>query len=159
MPARSIVTLGIVLGVVFGAWNVIVSVLNPVMDDTPLALLGFYGPMFGSWGYSGYRAFQRTGRLPHAAGTGALVAFGTFTVFTVIVIARMNVTLDTIVERPDWRNMVRTYADSGFDSFRAYANYVYLTGAPLKIVVASSIGAASGWIGGMVGAATHTSRR
>jgi len=92
-----------------------------------------------------------TNRLPRAAAARALVAFATFTVLTVIVIARMDVTLGTIVDRPDWRNMVANYPGSGFKSFRAYANYVYLTGAPFKIAVASTIGALRGLIGGVVG--------
>ena len=147
MSARALITLGSVLGLVFGTVNVVVSLLNPVIEDTPLTLLGFYGPMFAAWGLAGYRAFQRTHRLRHAAGAGALVALVTFTVLTVIVIARMNLSLDTIVERPDWRNMVAAYPSSGFDSFRAYANYVYLTGAPFKLFVASMIGLASGSTG------------
>ena len=155
MAARSVVTLGIVLGVVFGTVNIIVSVLDPVIEDTPLTLLGFYGPMFAAWGFAGYRTGQRTRRLTHSAGAGALIALATFTVLTSIVIARMNVTLDTIVDRPDWRNMVANYPASGFDSFRVYVNYVYLTGAPFKILVASAIGALSGLVGGIVAAAAR----
>jgi hypothetical protein len=47
--------------------------------------------------------------------------------------------------------MVANYRRSNFDSFRAYANYVYLTGAPFKIAVAATIGTGSGLIGGMMG--------
>jgi hypothetical protein len=156
MSARFVVTLGILFGLVFGAVNIVVSLLNPVIEDTPLTLLGFYGPMFAAWGFTGYRAFHRTRQLRHAAAAGALVALISFTVLTVVVVARMNLSLDTIVERPDWRNMVATYPQSGFDSFRAYANYVYLTGAPFKLLVASMIGLASGSMGGVVAAMRPT---
>jgi hypothetical protein len=50
---RQRVMLGAALGLIFGAWNVIVSVLAPLTDDTPLALLSFYGPMFAAWGFAG----------------------------------------------------------------------------------------------------------
>jgi len=78
MGARSVVTLGIVLGVVFGTVNIIVS-------------------------------------------------------------ARLA-------------DVVANYPASGFDSFRVYVNYVCLTGAPFKILVASAIGGLSGLVGGIVAA-------
>ena len=40
---------------------------------------------------------------------------------------------------------------SGFRSLRAYANYRYVTGAPLKILVATMIGAVTGSVGGLFG--------
>ena len=150
MNARSIITVGAVLGLIFGGWNALVSVLFPVIDDTPLTLLAFYGPMFAAWGVAGGRAFARSQRLSRAAVAGALVAFVTFAVFTAIVILRVNLTLETIVQRPDWPTMVANYPDSGFDSFRAYVNYTYVSGAPFKIGVASAIGAICGSIGGLV---------
>jgi len=64
--------------------------------------------------------------------------------------------LDPIVRRPDWQNMVARYPESGFESFRAYVNYIYLTGAPFKILVASMIGALSGFVGGVVSGAAST---
>jgi hypothetical protein len=143
-------TLGAALGVVFGLTNILVAALSPFMEDTPLALLSFYGPMFVAWGVTGREAFRRTRRVGQAAIAGGTVAFATFVVFTIIVVLRMNLTLDTIVERPDWRNMVANSRRSNFDSFRAYANYVYLTGAPFKIAVAATIGTVSGLIGGMM---------
>jgi hypothetical protein len=44
---------GLVLGFVFGTWNVVISILAPLMDDTPLTLASFYGPMFTAWGVAG----------------------------------------------------------------------------------------------------------
>ena len=137
----------------FGAWNVIVSVLAPRMDDTPLALLSFYGPMFVAWGYAGHAAYRRTQRLGRSVSAGAIAGLMTFIVLTTVVIARVNVALSVVSERPDWRNMVAGYPQSGFDSFRAYANYIYIVGAPFKIAVAATIGAACGFIGGMLRAA------
>jgi len=68
-------------------------------------------------------------------------------VLTVVVIARVNVFLDVTSQRPDWQNLMARYRSSGFSSLRAYANYIYFTGAPFKLLVASTIGALCGFIG------------
>ena len=141
---------GLVLGLVFGTWNVVISILVPLMDDTPLTLASFYGPMFTAWGVAGAAAYRRTRRLPRAALSGATVALVTLTVLTAIVIARVNLSLDLMSQRADWRNLVARFEESGFDSFRVYVNYVYITGAPFKLAVATAIGGAAGLVGGLV---------
>ena len=140
---------GLVLGLVFGTWNVVISILAPLMDDAPLSLASFYGPMFMAWGVAGGAAYRRTRRLPRAALSGATVALVTFIVLTAIVIARVNLSLDVMSQRPDWRNLVARFEESGFDSFRLYVNYVYITGAPFKLAVATAIGGAAGLVGGI----------
>jgi hypothetical protein len=140
---------GLVLGFVFGTWNVLISILAPLMDDTPLTLASFYGPMFTAWGVAGAAAYRRTRRLPRAALSGATVALVTFIVLTAIVIARVNLSLDVMSQRPDWRNLVARFGESGFDSFRLYINYVYVTGTPFKLAVATAIGGAAGLAGGL----------
>jgi hypothetical protein len=37
---------GFLIGILFGSWNVLYSWLFPLADDTPTALLAFYGPIF-----------------------------------------------------------------------------------------------------------------
>jgi hypothetical protein len=76
----------------------------------------------------------------------------TFIVLTAVVIARVNLSLDVMSQRPDWRNLVARFGESGFDSFRVYVNYVYFTGAPFKLAVATAIGGAAGLVGGLVSA-------
>jgi hypothetical protein len=141
---------GLVLGLVFGTWNVVMSILAPLMDDTLLTLASFYGPMFTAWGVAGGIAYRRTRRLPRAALSGAIVALVTFSVLTAIVITRVNLSVDLMSQRPDWRNLVARFEESGFDSFRLYVNYVYLTGTPFKLAVATAIGGAAGLVGGLV---------
>jgi hypothetical protein len=75
----------------------------------------------------------------------------TFVVLTAIVIARINLSMDTVSQRADWRNLVARDEGSGFHSLRGNVNYVSLTGAPFTIAVASAIGAATGVIGGVIG--------
>src|SRR5262249_42780191 len=60
------VLLGLILGAFFGLWNLIDSWVDPLADDTPSALLLFYGPMFTTWGLVGFGAARRTGRVSDA---------------------------------------------------------------------------------------------
>jgi hypothetical protein len=153
------VKLGIVVGAVFGVWNLLFTWIAPLAEDSPIALAGFYGPMFVIWGFAGFTAYRRTNRLSEAVKVGATVAFATFVVFDASAIVRVNLFLDTISQRSDWQNLVSNYQASDFESLRSYANYVYLTGAYLKILIASVIGAVSGLIGGLVGCVGRTNTR
>jgi len=87
---RRVLALGLLLGAGFGLWNLIATRLNPLAEDTPTALLLFYGPMFAIWGLAGFGASRRTGRLSYAIKVGATVAFVTFVVYTVAVMRRIN---------------------------------------------------------------------
>jgi hypothetical protein len=148
---RKMVTLGVLLGIGFGLWNLMATRLAPLAADSPAALLVFYGPMFAMWGLAGFGSSRRTGRLWDAVRVGAVLAFVTFVVFSFAVIVRVNLFLDALSQRSDWQNLMGRFQASGFESLRAYANYVYLTGAPFKILVASIIGAGTGLVGGIFG--------
>jgi hypothetical protein len=150
---------GLGLGVVFSTWNVIAARMSPLADDSAAALLMFYGPMFTAWGLVGFVAARRTRTLSSGAKAGAVVAFVTFAVFTAVVIVRVNLSLDTVSHRPDWQNLVDRFRESGSQSLRAYVNYVYLTGAPFKILVASAIGSSVGFVGGCCALAIGKSAR
>jgi hypothetical protein len=145
------VLFGLLLGAGFGLWNLIATGVDPLAEDTPIALLVFYGPMFAIWGLAGFGAFRRTGRLLDAVKVGATVACVTFVVFDFAAIIRVNMFLDAISQRADWQNLIVRFEASGFESLRVYANYVYVTGAPFKILVASMIGAGIGLVGGFFG--------
>src|SRR4051794_11342417 len=91
---RYAVLLGLILGAGFGLWNLVATRLNPQADDDLVPLLVFYGPMFTIWGIAGLGAARRTGRLLDAVWVGATVAFVTFVVYDLAVIARVNLFLD-----------------------------------------------------------------
>ena len=143
--------LGLLVGAAFGLWNLIATRLDPLAEDTPFALLVFYGPMFAIWGLAGFGAARRTGRLLDGVKVGVTVAFITFVVFVLAAFLRVNLFLDAISQRSDWQNLIARFQDSGFESLRAYVNYVGVIGAPFKILVASIIGAGTGLIGGFFG--------
>ena len=78
---------------------------------------------------------------------------------TSLVFARVNIFLEEIRGRLDWANLVATYPSSGFESFRAYANYIGVTGAPFKMLVATVIGTVFGVIGGLLAKLTGRAAR
>ena len=150
-PAR----LGLIIGITFGAWNLLWTWLRPLADDSIPALLAFYGPMFFAWGVASYFAAAPSGSVRRGALSGMVVAFTTFCALDLMVIARANIFLNDLAGRPDWRALVDRFDGSGFDSFRTYINWHYITQAPNKIVVATLIGTAVGAIGGGLAAARH----
>jgi hypothetical protein len=157
-PQRGAVLLGLVLGAAFGLWNLITTWLDPLAEDTVSALLKFYGPMFLSWGLAGFAASRRTGRVSDGIKVGATVAFVTFLVYDATQFIRVNLFLDRLTQRSDWQNMMALYKSSGYQSLRSYVNYVGLTGAPFKALVASLIGVITGLIGGSIGKLSRRAR-
>ena len=150
-----LVTLGALLGTLFGLWNLLQTWMDPLADDTLLALLNFYGPMFALWGIAGYRTARQRGSVREGVKTSALLALVTFAVFSAINLLRVNLFFSEIVGRPDWQNMLVRFQASGFHSFRAFVNVEYLTGVWFKVLAASVIGAMTGLVGGLVGGVSN----
>ena len=148
--------LGFVLGLVFGVVDLVFTWVAPLSDDSIPALLRFYGPMFAAWGAVAFRAASRRGRLSSGIVAGCVVAFGTFCVFYVLNLLRVNLFLEELTGRADWQDMVRRFRASGSDSLRVFVNVEYLKGAPFKIGVASVIGTILGLVGGTIGRLTST---
>ena len=150
LPDRPLL-LGFVLGLVFGVVDLLFTWVAPLSDDSIPALLRFYGPMFFSWAFVSFRTARRSGRLSRGVATGIVVAFGTFCVFYVFNLLRVNLFLAELTGRTDWQSMMQRFQASGFDSLRVFVNIDYLRGAPFKIGVASVVGAVMGLVGGIVG--------
>ena len=154
-PRMSPARLGLIIGITFGAWNLLWTWLRPLADDSIPALLAFYGPMFFVWGVASYFAAGPSGSIRRGVLTGIVASFTTFCVLDLMVIARANIFLHELAGRPDWRALVDRFHGSGFDSFRMYINWHYITQAPMKIMVATLIGTGVGAIGGVLAAARH----
>ena len=147
--ARRFALMGCALGAALGAWNLIAFWLNP-LDDSVAGMLVLYAPMFISWGLAGFVAGRRSRRLSDAVKAGTVFAFSTFAVFWIANIVRVNLFLDVLREWPGWQQtVVARYRESGFESFRTFANYEYLKDAPLKLAVPTAIGAVLASIGGV----------
>jgi hypothetical protein len=148
---KSALRLGLFLGLIFGAVNLVFSWLFPLEDDTIRALLRFYGPMFFVWAFASFRTARRDGRLLSGVVTGLVVAFATFCVFDLLNLVRVNLLLYDLTGRADWQSMMMRFRASQFDSLREFVTLDYIKDAPLKIGVASVIGAVMGAIGGSLG--------
>ena len=148
---KSALRLGLFLGLIFGAVNLVFSWLFPLEDDTIGALLRFYGPMFFVWAFASFRAVRRDGRVLSGIATGLVVAFATFCVFDVLNLVRVNLFLYDLTGRADWQSMMMRFRASQFDSLRGFVTLDYIKGAPLKIGAASVIGAVMGAVGGSLG--------
>jgi hypothetical protein len=142
--------LGCLLGLAFGGVDLLFTWVQPFSDDSIPALLRFYGPMFFAWAFASFRTVRRSGRLSTGIATGFVVAFGTFCVFYVLNLVRVNLFLAELTGRADWQNLIRGFRASDFESLRLFVNVDYLKGAPFKIGVASVIGAVMGLVGGAV---------
>ena len=150
-PNRQALLVGLVVGLVFGFVNLVFTWLYPLADDTPGALLLFYGPMFFVWALASFRAARRTGRLLSGVTTGLTIAFATFCAYDLLILVRVNLFLNELTGRADWQNMMMRFRASDIDSLRLFVNVNYVTGAPLKLGVSCAIGAAMGTIGGVLG--------
>jgi hypothetical protein len=150
LPGRPLL-LGCVLGLIFGIVDLLCTWVAPLSDDSIPALLRFYGPMFFFWAFVSFRSVRRSGRLSRGVTTGFVVAFGTFCVFYLLNLLRVNLFLAELTGRTDWQNLMRRFRASEFDSLRVFVNMEYLRGAPFKIGVASVIGAVMGLLGGTIG--------
>lgn len=148
---------GIIVGMVFGVWNIAYSLLVPLAEDTVFALLTFYGPMFLMPAVAGFVAFRATGRWLEVIRAALTVAVVTQLVFGAANMLRVNLLLDTLRERSDWQNLVARFRNSDFESFRAYVNYDYAKQVVPKLLVVSLIGAMCGMLGGVF--ATFRGRR
>jgi hypothetical protein len=153
---RSALFLGMAVGLVFGAANLVFTWLDPLADDTPAALLRFYGPMFFVWALASFRAVRHTGRLISGVVTGLSVAFGTFLIFELLIFVRLNLFLNELTGRADWKDLVTRSLAANGDGLRSFVNLDYVRGAPLKAVVSCVIGAIMGSVGGLLG---HLTRR
>ena len=149
--------IGLAIGTVIGVLNLVDTAIEPLADDTPGGMLLFISPMLLAWFVVALSAVRRSGRFRDAVKTGILVAAATMIVFHLAGIVRVNLFLDVIRDRDDWRNLLARFSQSGFHSLRAYANYEYVRGAPLIVLVGALAGAVSGAAGGAVGRAIGTS--
>ncbi len=143
--------LGIVLGLTFGSVNLLMTWLDPLADDTPGALLLFYGPMFLAWAWASFRASQRTGQLLAGCVTGLTVAFATFVAYDILIFLRINLFLDALTSRADWKGLIVRFQASDMDSLRRFVNVDYAKAMPLKLAVSCAIGLIMGGAGGIVG--------
>jgi len=146
---RLLVLAGVIVGTAFGAADVLLTWLDPVADDSPRALLLFYGPMFISWAAAACVAAQRAGRASSGVLGGMVIAFAASVIFVLLNLVRVNVFLDQLVARVDWQDVMARSRTSD-ETLRTFVNLDFVRGAPFKIAVGVAIGTLMGAIGSAV---------
>jgi hypothetical protein len=103
--------------------------------------------MFAIGGVVSFVVSRRSGRFIDAIRTGVMVGVITTAVFHISGMLRTNVFLSAIVQRADWRGLVWSFPDSGFESFRAYANYTYAKELVPRLIAGTLMGTVTGVLG------------
>jgi hypothetical protein len=143
------VVLGILLGAAFAAVNFLFTIFSPLAEDTAPVLIGFYGPMFAMWGAASFVVCRRSGRFIDAIRTGVMVGAVTVAILHMAGMFRINIFLSSITQRADWHGLVWSFPDSGFESLRAYANYVYAKQLVPRLIAGALVGTVTGALGGV----------
>jgi hypothetical protein len=148
--------IGCAFGAVLGVMTLVDTAREPLADDAATTMLAWVGVVVLLWSAATVAVTWRTRRMSDAITVGAILGVMALAVFQLAAIVRVNVFLDTIQHRDDWRNLVARYNQSGFHSLRAYANYEY---AVMVTPILLAIGAIAGSICGMIGAIVHKMRQ
>jgi hypothetical protein len=90
------IMIGTALGVSFGVWSIVNTLIAPLAEDDAPSLLGFYGPMFGLWAFIAFRSCKSTNRLLEAIRSGFLLGAITIFVFSLMAFIRVNLFLETL---------------------------------------------------------------
>lgn len=144
---------GVMLGIALGAWMLLGTAIDPLAEDTPIAVAAMFGSVFILLGLSGFLARLRGAPLSDAIKAGTVAGVTTFALFHCLSVLRVNLFLDTIHRRSDWQGLLARYEQSGIESLRAYANYVYIRETLLILAAGTVAGAIAGMLGGLVGGA------
>jgi hypothetical protein len=105
--------------------------------------------MFALWGFAGFMACRRTGRFTEALKSGIAVSGITVLLLHFAGLLRVNLFLDATLQRPDWQYVLGHFENSGFESVRAHANYMFAKQVFPRLLLGTSIGVITGCIGGL----------
>jgi len=144
------VTWGLAIGLVLSALQLIDTAIEPLAEDTPGLMIGIVSALILLWIAASYVATRRTDRYLDAVVSGLLVGLATMAVLHVSAVVRVNLFLDEIQYRDDWVNLMARFHASRFQSLRAYANYEYLSGLPLLLMLGAGVGALCGSLSGAI---------
>ncbi len=147
---------GLAIGLVAGTLQQIDTAIEPLAEDTPGIMLAILSLLLILWTLTSYAATRRTDRFADAVLAGLLVGLATISVLHVSAILRVNLFLDTIQYRDDWANLVTRYHASTFRSLRTFANYEYLVGTPLLLMLGAGAGTVCGVVGGTLNKVRRT---
>jgi hypothetical protein len=153
--AQMPVMIGLAIGTILGIMNLADTARQPLADDDAGTMLAWLAALLALWSAAAVAITWRTRRVVDAVKVGTILGVATIVMFHAASVVRVNLFLDPISHREDWQNLVARDNQSGFSSFRVYANYEYATMTPMVI----ALGAIAGSISGMAGGLANTVRR
>jgi hypothetical protein len=148
-------TVGLALGVLAGVYNVIDTAIEPLADDSSGAMLRLFAVVLAAFCLPAGLAGVRTRRFRDTVLAGLVVGATTFFVLCIANTIRINVFLDTIQYRDDWRNLMLRFTHSGDPSLRHFVNREFLGGD----VAMTAFGAVAGSICGIAAGLVQTTTR
>ena len=143
-------------GAALGVMNLVDTAREPLADDDATTILAWVALVLVLWSVATVAVTWRTRRASDAIRVGAILGIAALAVFQLAAIVRVNVFLDTIQHRDDWRNLLSRYDQSGVHSLRTYANYEY---AVMMTPILLAVGAIAGSISGAMGAVIQMVRQ
>src|SRR5262249_34365472 len=133
-----------------GALKLISTVMAPLAEDTPLAMLLLGTTALASWGFVGFAAERRHQRLVDAVLAGIVVAVIATTIVRAAKLAVKMLFLDTIKNRSDWRGLLMRFHASGATALHTFVTDEHLRGLPGGIIFSVVMGALCGGVGGAI---------
>jgi hypothetical protein len=146
---------GIAFGTALGVWNLVSTAADPLSDDSAGVMLTFGAGLLGTWSLVAFLAGRRRRSFRDAVVAGVIVGAATITMFNLANYIRVNVFLDSIQHRDDWRNLMVRFHESEARSLRAFVNREYVTGT----FIVTSLGAVAGGVSGLIGGAVSSRTR
>jgi hypothetical protein len=144
--------IGVTFGTLLGVANLIDTAVEPLADDSGAVMLAFAAVLLGTWAAVAFLAGRRTQSFWQAVLAGMFVGAATLTLFALANFIRVNVFLETIQHREDWRNLMARFRESDYQSLRAFVNRDYLTSTLAAGLVGAAAGAVAGAVSGTVSA-------
>jgi hypothetical protein len=148
---------GIAFGTALGVWNLVSTAVDPLSHDSAGVMLTFGAGLLGTWSLVAFLAGRRRRSFRDAVVAGVIVGAATITMFNLANYIRVNVFLDSIQHRDDWRNLMVRFHESEARSLRGFVNREYVTGTFIVTLLGAVAGGVSGLIGGAVSSMTWTS--
>src|SRR5262249_24990798 len=142
--------MGVTFGTVLGVANLIDTAIEPLADDDAPKVLLLAAIVVAIWAILTFLAARRVQNVRQAIVAGMLIGGATLFMFGLANTIRINVFLDTIQYRDDWRNLMARFRESDYTSLRAFVNRDYVRPLVGSLGVGGAIGALIGAIAGAV---------
>jgi len=144
---------GVLLGIMLGVANIVSTIVAPMADDDPPAIIAMALSVLVLWTLVGFASERRRFRFGDAVRGGMVAAFLSTTIFSAASLVRKMLFLDVIQHRSDWVGLMLRFEASGTKDLRSFVWNEHLQGLPGAILFSLAVGAVCGAVGGAISAA------